>query len=218
MGPALAALSPDSKVSVSGTAAMDLALTGQGFTMPDLTKALEGPGHVRIANGKIEGIDLMEEAMMVMKAAGLSPDRPKVTLFSTIESDVTIKQGLVTVQKFLMDSRDLQATGRGTVGFDQALDLAMDLNLSQALSQRLAGSSPVAKLVMKDGRLKLPLLITGTVQNPSYALDAKALTGKVQEQVQEKAREAIKGLLEGTTTPKDLQEQGKDLLKGLLKR
>jgi AsmA protein len=218
LGPALSALSPDSKVSVSGTAAMDLALTGQGFTMPDLTKALEGPGHVRITNGKIEGIDLMEEAMMVMKPAGLSPDRPKVTLFSTIESDVTIKQGLVTVQKFLMDSRDLQATGRGTVGFDQALDLAMDLNLSQALSQRLAGSSPVAKLVMKDGRLKLPLLMTGTVQNPSYALDAKALTGKVQEQVQEKARETIKGLLEGTTTPKDLQEQGKDLLKGLLKR
>lgn len=218
LGPALAALSPESKVSMSGTAAMDLALTGRGFTMPDLTKTLEGPGHLRIKDGKIEGIDLMEEAITVMKAAGLSPDRPKVTLFSKIDTDVTIKQGLITVQKFLMDSRDLQAAGRGTVGFDQVLDLAMDVNLSQVLSQKLAGSSSLAKLVMKDGRLKLPLLITGTVQNPSYALDAKALSGNVQEQVQEKAREAIKGLLEGTTTPKDLNEQGKELLKGLFGR
>jgi AsmA protein len=76
----------------------------------------------------------------------------------------------------------------------------------------------VAKLALKDGRLRLPLLLTGTVQNPSYGLDAKGLTGKVQQQVQEKAKEAVKGLLEGTTKPEDLKQQGEDLLKGLLGR
>jgi len=77
LGPALAAISPDSKVSMSGTAAMDLAVAGRGFTMPDLTKALEGPGHLRIKNGKIEGVNLMEEATALLKVAGLSPDRLK---------------------------------------------------------------------------------------------------------------------------------------------
>jgi len=218
LGPALAAISPGNTVSMSGTAAMDLAVTGRGFTMPDLTKALEGPGHLRIKNGKIEGINLMEEATALLKVAGLSPDRLKTTAFSAIETDVMIKQGLVNVQKLLMDSHDFQATGAGTVGFDQALNLAVNLHLSPALSQKLAASSPIAKIALKEGRLRLPFQITGTIQSPAYGLDTEELTGKVQEQVKEKVTEALKGILDGTTNPKDLQQQGKDLLKGLLGR
>jgi AsmA protein len=62
----------------------------------------------------------------------------------------------------------------------------------------------------------VPLLITGTVQAPSYGLDSKALTGKVQEQVKEKAKEALGDLLKGSTKPDDLKQKGQDLLKGLL--
>ncbi|SPP63103.1 AsmA family protein [Nitrospira lenta] len=218
LGPALAAISPNSTVSMSGTAAMDLAVTGRGFTMPDLTKSLEGPGHLRIKNGKIEGINLMEEASALLKVAGLSPDRLKATAFSAIETDVMIKQGLVTVQKLLMDSHDFQATGAGTVGFDQTLNLAVNLHLTPALSQKLAASSPIVRIALKDGRLRLPFQIAGTLQAPAYGLDTKELTGKVQEQVKEQLNEAVKGLLEDTTNPKDLQQQGKDLLKGLLGR
>ncbi len=218
LGPALAAISPNNKVSMSGTAAMDLAVTGSGFTMPDLTKALEGPGHLRIKNGKIEGINLMEEAVTLLKVAGLSPDRLKATAFSAIETDVMIKQGLVNVQKLLIDSHDFQATGVGAIGFDQALNLAVNLHLSPTLSQKLATSSPIARIALKEGRLRLPFQITGSIQAPAYGLDTKELTGKVQEQVKEKVNDAVKGLLEGTTNPKDLQQQGKDLLKGLLGR
>ncbi len=218
LGPALQAVSPDSTVSASGTAAMDLAITGRGFSMPELTTALEGPAHLRIKNGKIEGINLMEEAVTLMKVAGVSPDRLKATVFSTIETDLLIKQGLLHVQRLLMDSHDFQATGGGTVGFDQALNLAVNLNLSQALSQKFAAASPVVKVALKEGRLKLPLVITGTVQKPSYGLDTSALTGQVQQQVQEKAKEAVKGLLDGTTDPNELKQQGKQLLKGLFGR
>jgi len=73
-------------------------------------------------------------------------------------------------------------------------------------------------LALKDGRLALPLTITGTAQAPSYGIDVKGLTGKVQEQVREKVKGAVKGLLEGTTKPQELKQQGEDLLKGLLGR
>jgi uncharacterized protein involved in outer membrane biogenesis len=216
--PALEAISPDSKLSMSGTAAADIAIAGRGFSMPDLTKALEGPGHLEVKDGKIDGVNLLGEAIVLLKIAGISLDQAKATAFSTIETDFMIKQGIVNVQKLLMDSHDFQATGNGTVGFDQTLNLAMNMNLSQGLSQRIAGSSPVAKLALKDGRMRLPLLITGTAQNPSYGLDAKGLTGKVQEQVQEKVKGAVEGLLQGTTKPSDLKKEGDDLLKGLLGR
>lgn len=215
LGPALEAVAT-TPVSISGTAGADLALQGRGFSMPDLTKALEGTSHVAVKDGKIEGVNLLQEAVSILKIAGISLDNANATAFSTIETDLAIKQGIITVQHLLMDSHDFQATGRGTIGFDQTLNLTMNLNLSQDLSQKIAGASPVAKLAMQEGRLTLPLIITGTVHAPSYGLDSKTLTGKVQEQVKEKVREAIGDLLKGSTKPDDLKQQGQELLKGLL--
>ena len=94
----------------------------------------------------------------------------------------------------------------------------MTLNLSQALSQKIIGSFPTARLALAGGRLNVPLLITGTVQAPSYGLDSKALTDKVQEQGKEKVKEAIGDLLKGSTKPDDFKQKGRDLLKGLLRQ
>lgn len=217
LGPALDAVAA-TQVSLTGTAGADLALRGRGFTMPDLTKALEGTGRIAVKDGKIEGVNLLQEAVAILKIAGIAIDNPKATAFSTIETDLTVKQGLVIVERLLMDSHDFQATGGGTIGFDQRLNLALNLHLSQELSQQLAGASPVIKLAMKEGRVTLPLTVTGTVQAPSYGLDMKSMTGKVQEQVQKKVEEAVGGLLKGTTKPEDLKQQGKELLKGLFGR
>jgi uncharacterized protein involved in outer membrane biogenesis len=216
--PALEALSPDSKLAVSGTAAANIAVAGRGFSKADLTKALEGPAHVEVKDGRIEGVNLAGEALALLKVAGVSLDQAKATAFSMLETDFMIQQGIVNIQKLLADSHDFQVTGNGTVGFDQTLNLALNLNLTQGISQKIASSSPVAKVAMNEGRLRLPLVVTGTVQNPSYRLDTKALTGKVQEHVQERAKDAVEGLLKGTTKPSDLKKEGEDLLKGLLGR
>jgi len=217
LGPALDTVAA-THVSISGTAGADLALQGRGFSMPDLTKSLEGTSHVAVKDGKIEGVNLLQEAVSILKVAGISLDHAQATAFSTIETDLAIKQGIINVQHLLMDSHDFQATGGGTIGFDQTLNLTLHLNLSQDLSQKIAGASPITKLAMKEGRLSLPLIITGTVQAPSYGLDSKALTGKVQEQVKEKVKEALGDLFKGSTKPDDLKQKGQDLLKGLFGR
>ncbi|MEX5215943.1 MAG: AsmA family protein [Nitrospiraceae bacterium] len=221
LGPALEALGND-RVTVSGTAGAALDLRGQGFAAPDLASALAGTARVALRDGRIEGINLMQEVSTLLKVAGISPENLNATLFSTIETDLAVKSGLITVQRMLMDSHDFRATGAGTVGFDQSLNLTLNLNLSEAVSQKIARSTPVVKLALKDGRLALPLKITGTVQAPSYQLDAKALGGKVQEQVKQKVEkkveEAVEGLIQGTTKPEDLKKQGKELLKDLFGR
>jgi AsmA protein len=217
LGPALAALAT-TKLSISGTAGADLSVQGRGFSMPELTKSLEGSSHLAVKEGKLEGVNLLQEAISILKVAGITLDNPKATAFSTIETDLAIKQGVIQVQRLLMDSHDFQATGGGTIGFDQKLNLTVNLNLSQDVSQKIAGLSPVAKLAMKDGRVMLPLLITGTAQEPSYGLDMKGMTGKVQEQVKKKVEETVGGLLKGTTKPQDLKKEGQNLLKGLMGR
>ena len=217
LGPALDTLAT-TQVSISGTAGADLTLQGRGFSVPDLTQTLEGTGHVAVKDGKIEGVNLLQEAISLLKVAGISLDNAKATAFSTIETDLAITQGTIHVQRLLMDSHDFQATGGGTIGFDQTLNLTVNLTLSQDVSQKIARSSPAATLAMKEGRVSLPLMITGTVQAPSYGLDMKSLTGKAEEQVKEKLKEAIGDLLKGSTKPDDLKQKGQDLLKGLLGR
>ena len=217
LGPALEALEAP-PMSISGTAEADLVLQGRGFSMSNLTKTLEGTGHVAVKDGKVEGVNLLQEAISLLKVAGISLDHAKATVFSTIETDLAIKEGVINVQRLLMDSHDFQATGNGTIGFDQTLNLKVTLNLSQALSQKIIGSSPAARLGLTEGRLTMPLLITGTMQAPSYGLDSKALAGKVQEQVKEKLKEAIGDLFKGSAKPDDLKQKGRDLLKGLMGR
>ena len=217
VGPALQAVGTD-QVSVSGTANAELALSGRGFTHPDLVKALAGTGRMSVREGKIEGINLLQQAAMLLKVVGVSLDNVKATAFSTIESDLVIKQGQIGLQRVLIDSHDFQATGGGTIGLDQSLDMKLNLNLSQALSQKIAAGSPIAKVAMTNGRLSLPLVITGSTQAPSYGLDTKMFAGKVQEQVKEKVKGAVGDLLKGSAKPEDLKKQGKDLLKGLFGR
>ncbi len=217
LGPALNAVA-ETPISISGSAGVDLSVQGRGFSMPDLTKALEGTGHLAVKDGKIKGVNLLQEVVSALNVAGISLGDAKATAFSTIETDLAIKQGVINVQRLLMDSHDFQATGGGTIGFDQRLNLAVNLNLSQEVSQKIAAASPVVKIALKDDRLSLPLTITGTAQAPSYGVDVKGLTGKVQEQVRKRVEEAVDGLLKGTTKPEDLQKEGKELLKGLFGR
>ncbi len=216
LGPVLEAVGTD-KVSVSGTAATELALQGRGFSMPELTQALEGTGHMTIKDGKLEGINLMKEALTLLKVAGITQDHVKATAFSTIEGDVAIKQGVINLQRLLMDSHDFQATALGTIRFDQTLNVKANLNLPEALSNQIAGKSPVAKLAMTGGRITVPLIITGTAQAPAYSLDAKAVGAKVQEQVTEKAKEAVGELLQGKK-PRDVLKEGEQTLKQLFGR
>ena len=186
--------------------------------MSDLTKALEATGHIGVSQGKIEGVNLIQEAVARLNVPGLSLDNPKATVFSTAETDLAIKDGIVNIRRLLMDSHDFQAMGGGTVGFDQSLNLKLALNLSPSLSQKIAGALPATRLAFAGGRLNVPVTITGTTQAPSYGVDLHVLTGRVQGQVKEQLKGAIGDLLGGSSKPQDLKQKGQDFLKGLLGR
>jgi AsmA protein len=217
LGPALDAFDAIG-LSISGTAQANVSVKGQGFSMPELTRALNGTGHLGVKDGRIEGVNLLQEAVTLLKVAGISFDNPNATAFSTIETDLAIQQGVIHVRRLLMDSHDFQATGGGTIGFDQRLNMTLLLHLSQALSQKLVAALPVAKLAMNAGRIRLPLTISGSAQAPSFGLDMKGLSGNAQEQVQKQVEAAVDGLLKGSMKPEGAKKQGQDLLKGLFGR
>ncbi|CUQ66149.1 AsmA family protein [Candidatus Nitrospira inopinata] len=205
----------DAQVSVSGSADATLTFKGRGFAIQDLTRSLEGTGRMVVKDGTIEGVNLPRETVALLNAAGIPLDDTRAMTFRTIETDYVVGQGMVAVQRLLMEGRDVQATGGGTIGFDRRLSLAVTVSLSRDLSEKIAGVSPVAKLAMRDGRMVLPLVIGGTVQAPSYRLDLKGVTGNLHELIQRKAAQVVDGLL-GGTVPDVLKRRGRPLLSEIL--
>jgi AsmA protein len=213
LGPIVDALMD--KLTVSGTVGAQMALQGRGFSKLALMSGLGGTGSFAVKDGTIEGVNLLQEAVALLKAAGITVNTTKATVFSTIEGNFGIKQGVIDVERFLMDSHDFQATGAGAIGLDQSLNLKANLRLSEALSKQIVNATPALRLAMTGSRMTVPMLITGTAQAPVYGLDTKAFAGKVQEQVKEQVKEVVDNLLKGKKP--DL-EKGKEALKSLFGR
>ena len=213
LGPVVEALMD--KLTVSGTANAHMALQGRGFSKHELLSGLEGNGSFAVKDGTIEGVNLLQEAVSLLKAAGIALGTTKATVFSTIEGNFGIKQGVIHVERFLMDSHDFQATGTGMIGLDHTLNLNTKLSVSEALTKQIVAATPALRIAMTGSRMTVPMLITGTAQAPIYALDTKAWTGKVQEQAKEQVKSAIDDLLKGKKP--DL-EKGKEALKNLFGR
>jgi len=203
------------KLTVSGTANAHMTLQGRGFSKMDLMSGLEGNGSFAVKDGKIEGVNLLQEAVSLLKAAGIALDTTQATVFSTIEGNFGLKQGVIHVEHFLLDSHDFQATGTGAIGMDRTLNLNAKLSVSEALSKQIVTATPALRMAMTGSRMTVPMLITGTVQAPVYALDTKAFVGKVQEQVKEQARSAVDDLLKSKTPG---LEKEKEALKNLFGR
>jgi AsmA protein len=209
LGPALDAVGVDT-VSISGTAATELDLRGRGFSLPELTQALEGTGHLVVRDGKIEGINVLKEVFALLKAAGVKQDVSNATVFSKIESNLSVKSGVLNVARLLIDSQDFQAAGGGTIGFDQTLNFKATVSLSEDLSLSVGGRSPVGRRAMTKGRFSVPIVITGTAKEPSFALDTAAVGAQVIKEVTETVNELFKG------TPDEGLQKGKGLLRQFL--
>jgi AsmA protein len=183
------------RVSVSGTAHGDMAVQGRGFAKPMLTRNLKGSGHLVLKDGRIEGINLFQEAMILLNTVGFSQDMVKFTVFSILDSTFEIKGGRLNVSQFRMECPGFQVTATGTVGLDQTLNVKASLNLSEALSKQIVGSSPAVNVALTQGRMRIPLVITGTTQAPSFGLDSEAIKGQVKDVVKTKAAEAASGFI-----------------------
>lgn len=212
LGPAMDAVGTD-KVSISGTTAAEVSAHGKGLSMPDLTQALDAAGHVIIKDGKIEGINILKEAMDVLTGIGVIENRGSTTLFSVAESDMQVHHGVVNIDRLKLLSQDFDATGKGTIGFNKVLNLKVTVNVSEALSKTVAGTSPVGKALLTRGRLSVPMIITGTTQAPAYALDKAALGAKAQEQLKGKLGEVLK-----EKGADKLIQEGEETLKKLFER
>ncbi len=186
------------KVTGEGTLNMDLRAAGpvQSIASNAVLKAVNGTVALNFNNVKYSGADMNHELATI--AGFLKPSsgsQPGVTNISTLTGNIAVKSGIAQTNNMraVLDIGNVGITGTANL-VDQSLNLRATAVLSKDSSQRVGGTGVggfmQTALANSQGELVIPVIITGTFQQPRFAPD-----------VQQLAQMKLKGLIPNLNNP-----------------
>jgi len=158
---------------LSGKVSLSADVAGSRKDLAAFLRTVTGDGYLRIADGKIQGVDY--PALAAAAAGGGKDAPPGDTPFREIASRVALHGG----KAHLADLRaDFGATALEADGVIGLADHTIDLVGTLWLSRETANSPPWAGggyYVAKTGKAAVPLVVSGTLRSPAVAVDTSAV-------------------------------------------
>ena len=159
--------------SLSGVARGHLRLTGRGAGSNEVLRSLNGELGLTLTDGALEGINIWHEIRRGLALyKGLEPpaDEPDRTVFSRMQLVASVENGVFTTRELVGELPFLTVNGSGTIDLGQSI---IDLGLVAIVrnAPELENDPLAAGLSGK----KLPFRISGPLDDPSIAVDWKAL-------------------------------------------
>lgn len=192
----------DSKIQMSGTANADLQVTTAGTGSDSIVKNLNGTSHFSITNGVLDGVNIggmIDSAYALSKGKPLPPSGANQTNFGNLTGTAVIQNGVINNNDLVIDSPRFDTRGIGTINLvNQKIDYRLQTSVKQDFQEK-------KKDVLNLHGLPIPILITGSLSNPSIRLDTDMLLKliaqqqienmkqKTAEQIQKKINEKISG-------------------------
>ena len=160
------------KGNLSGEVSIRLPLGGGS-----VSKRLQGNGKLVARDGELTNVDLINKIERVTGMIGLSKDeRRQATTFKTLEADFILGGGYAEFTRLYLINPQMEVSGHGTMTLEQpTLDLALSTALSPQASARITRAKISTFFRDKQGRVVVPLKVTGPVENPSVNLHAEKL-------------------------------------------
>lgn len=141
----------------------------------DLLSSLSGGGQFAVRDGAITTFSLSGNLMKIAKVILLSQGGPSnETPFSYFGGDFRLSGGRIYSDHLKFTSSQLEASGKGSSGFDGTLDYTGWATMSGASGQPGGGAlGPVGQVlgtVMRQtvGQLRVPFSVSGTFDNPHF--------------------------------------------------
>jgi hypothetical protein len=143
-------------------------------------RALRGTGAVAAKDGLLTNVDLVAKIQHITGLLGLARDEQAgATTFRTLEGNFTISNGFADFSRIFLDSPLMEVSGSGKMRLSPpTLDLRLAATLSQQASAQTAAARAATFFKDSQGRIVVPLKITGSVKNPAVSLDAEELLRK----------------------------------------
>jgi len=192
-------------VKVDGKRALKGWLSGEvSIKLPlgggNAAQRLQGDGKLDARDGELTNVDLIDKIQRVTGMIGLSKQaRREATTFKTLESEFTIGGGVADFKRLYLVNPQLEVNGHGTMTLDRpVLDMRLDAALSSAASSRSGRGRAATFFKDSQGRVVVPLKITGRVESPSVSLDSeRALKRGVGGNVEKGLGSLFKNLFRG---------------------
>jgi len=181
------------KFELSGIANFSGDLTTKGKQKSELINQLNGQVGVAMSNGVVKGIDLafyVNTAVALINKEPL-PQKPENTQteFGNLTGTAQVKDGIMTTNNLTLESPLFHASARGTIDLNnQSIDYHMDI---------ISKIDPKANKLLALYGKAVPVRVTGSLSDPSIALDTLALMKEVgTEQLQRIGQEIQKAIPE----------------------
>ena len=170
------------KISGLGALNLNMHLTGpvNSITSAEVARALNGTLNANLNTLRMNGTDVNHQLASI--AGFLKPGQTDqgFTNISKLTGNIVVTNGIAQTNNLqaLLDLGNVAVTGTANL-VTQALNMRANAVLSKATSQQVGGSSVGGfmntALSNTQGELVIPILITGTFQNPHFAPDMQAI-------------------------------------------
>ena len=179
-----------------------------------IARSLGGKVALRLAPGRIVGVNLFNELAQLGQFVGLRGTSDQITGLASLTATMDIRDGIGTTSDLslqLADGGTVSATGTVNLN-DQTVNLKGLAMFGRELAERVGGSKVggylTAALLNQKGELVMPTLISGPMGKPRIVPDA-------QRMAELKARSLTQGITDVIQTGKPARLL--DILKGKAK-
>lgn len=155
---------------------------------------LSGFGNVKLFDGKLIGYPLMQK---IAEYTGINELRE--LYFREWINSFTITDGKILFKDLRISALNSELISNGSQSFDGNVQMNLDLKLSSELSNKLKIGGTVGQIVNffkdKDGRVVVPLIVSGYYKTPTISLNTKQQQKQIEAQIQQeidKRKEEVK--------------------------
>ena len=154
----------------------------------DAARRLQGNGNLMARDGELTNVNLINKVQRAAGLVGLSPnERRQATTFKTLEASFVIADGFADFRQIYLTNPQAEMNGSGRMTLEQPrLNIAMNVVLASHASARASKGRTVSFLKVSQGRIVVPLKITGPVENPSVDFDSSKVLQRGSGQLVEK--------------------------------
>lgn len=167
-----------------GNGKLEFEITGDGSPKG----GPRGRGSLAVAGGKLGEMPVLASLELLLAGTGIigRPYEPFVIPFRLDDGDK------VTLEPFVLVAGSLQLRTYGRVDLAGPLDLHLEVSLPREdVTVKEIPREVLEALTDVDGRVKLPILIAGTIDQPALRFDSRAWAGLAGRRL---AAEALKRL------------------------
>jgi AsmA protein len=187
------------KVSGAGNLNLDMHAAGplSSLNSNSVMRALNGNLNLNFNDVKYTGADITQQLGAIAGFANkLGQKSQGITNILRMTGNVIVKNGIAQTNNLqaLLDIGNLGVTGTANL-VDEALNLRATAVLSKEFSQKLGGTAGIGgymqtALANNNAEIVIPVLVTGTLQNPKF-----------QPDLQQMAQMKLKGLVPNFNDP-----------------